>query len=248
MIGFIVLVASAFTAFAFETHPFIRCEACTTVCTVIGAKMNETAKTRSSFKAGHRLDPDNKVKMQDYETSELRAIEIMESTCNDLAGWKLRQENGLRVIRKGPTDHSNSPRFYGSRDREALDNFDAKLKHFCHSLLDEHDETLVSAIKVTRHLDSLTNLVCVKSSGICEPAVVRKSQLDEQRKWDNSERKRKEEEARQADPPKLPDSSPTPETVGTPNAAPEPGPDATQAPTAQGVGGEPTSEAVKAEL
>ena len=183
----------------FDTHPHIQCSACKAVVGEIGKKMNESARIRRSYKKGHRLTLDNKVNYEDYESSELRAIEIMETICTKtLDGYQLRR--GADGVRTLTTDtgmkHAD---FYGRADREPLENVVPRLKDFCHWLLDEHDEAVVRAIKVERQLDALVDSVCEKASRVCGTAKVDKARKAEMAKFEKAEAKRKaaEEKRRQ---------------------------------------------------
>jgi hypothetical protein len=174
----------------FDTHPHIQCSACHAVAQAIGDKMNATAKIRSSFKAGHRLDENNKVKMQDYESSELRAIEIMESVCGELSGYQLRQgSDGVRVVSKNTT--LKVPRYYGRKDREELESVTPRLKDYCHGLMDEHDEIVVTSIRTERDVAALVDRICHRAAKVCGTAKVDKSRKAELAKLDDAEAKEK---------------------------------------------------------
>jgi hypothetical protein len=174
----------------FETHPHIRCSACNAVAEAIGDKMNETGKIKTSFKAGHRLNKDNNL---DYEASELRAIEIMEKVCGDLSKYELREgRDGVRLLSKDTG--LKHPKFYGKADREELDNVQARLKDFCHGMLDEHDEAIVKAIRSERQLNGLQERLCVAAVKACGTTKADKGRKAEIAKYDKAEAKRKKEE------------------------------------------------------
>jgi hypothetical protein len=180
----------------FETHPHVQCSACRAVAAEIGDKMNETAKIRSSVKKGHRLAGKNRVTYQDYESSELRAIEITEKLCPDRFGdYQLRMgSDNVRLLSK----NSSLPaaRFYGRSDREQLDNVVPRLKDFCFYLLDEHDDHVISAIKTERMLDALVDRICFKAAKVCGTAKVDKARKVEMDKFEKAEEKKRAEAAK----------------------------------------------------
>uniref|UniRef100_A0A7S1LR89 DUF3456 domain-containing protein n=1 Tax=Neobodo designis TaxID=312471 RepID=A0A7S1LR89_NEODS len=196
----------------FETHPHLQCSACRAVATEIGVRMNETAKVRSSVKKGHRLAGKNRVTYQDYESSELRAIEIMEKICADsLGSYQLRLgSDNVRTLTKDTT--LRAPRFYGRADREQLDNVVPRLKDFCFALLDDFDESIVSTIKTERTLESVTRKICDESAKLCNTAKADKGRKADMAKFEKSEAKRKaaEEQRNGADANQTVDTADSP--------------------------------------
>lgn len=178
----------------FDRHPHVQCSACKAVMFEIGEKMNESAKIRSSYKIGHRLDVHNRKKFQDYESSELRAIEITESVCSkSLGGYNLKHDvDGARIISKN--NSLKAARFYGRSDRDELEEVGSRLKDFCNGVMDEHDEAVVAAIKTERQFDGLVSRICDKELRVCATSKVDKARKDEIAKYDKAEAKRKQAE------------------------------------------------------
>jgi hypothetical protein len=157
-----------------KDYPHLRCSACLAIATEVGYRMNETAKKKTSFQASHRLDVNNKVKRIDYEASELRAVEILDGICAEI-GKKYQ----LRVSESGTRRFSNDslPRaeFYGKEDKRKLRGHQRRLREICAEITDEKDELIIELIKTLRHLDTLSDRLCVNGFRLCDGSEVRKS-------------------------------------------------------------------------
>ena len=215
----VLIALAAASSRRFETHPHIQCSACHAVAAEIGSKMNETAKVRSSVKKGHRLAGKNKVTYQDYESSELRAIEIMEKICpSSLGDYQLRiGSDNVRTLSKDAA--LRGARFYGRADRDQLDNVVPRLKDFCFSFLDEFDELVVSTIKTERSLDAVTDRICFGAAKVCGTAKVDKARKAEMAKFEKADAKRKAEEAKRAEADKADKDSKAEENEQPPAAS-----------------------------
>lgn len=173
-----VLAVPVFSIQHFKSHPHIRCGACRCIAQIIGAKMNESARIRTSIQVGGRLDENNKLKRIDYEKSELRAVEIMESTCAETEKYSLRHDaTGARYFTNDTTP--KAARFYGKEDKQSLKHAAKRLRTMCNEVLEEFDEHVVKTIQTERTLERVTHGMCVKGAAVCETAAQHKSRQRE---------------------------------------------------------------------
>ena len=195
----------------FESFPHIQCQACLAIASHLGEKMNETAKAGATIQASHRLEHNNKPRREDYDTSELRAVEVMENMCTGIHNvYYLRiTSDGKRFFSKNKED-KRSP-FYGDYDKDILGAPSKRLETFCQNFADEHDEVVTAAIRTQTTLEGLQHQLCTKSLKLCgtkavaaalEKEAVRREKYvkkrDARRKKAAAEKERKEEEERLA--------------------------------------------------
>lgn len=188
LVAFVVVsTVAASSPGRFRSHPHLRCSVCMVLCEQLGHKMNESAKIRTSVQNSHRLSATNKVRRIDYETSELRAVELLEGICNEV-GEKYSLREDVDGIRRFSSNKSlPSPKWYGSRDKEMLDNHHTKLKDTCYEFTDEHDELLTELIRVERQLESLQTRLCVEGVRVCHDKkyyVGLKAEREQRKKWE----------------------------------------------------------------
>lgn len=170
-----------------SSQPHIQCSACLAIAEHVGHKMNESAKMKSSFQASHRLDARNKVKRIDYESSELRAHEILDGLCNEVEKeYQLRMsDNGLRTFSKNKT----LPRadYYGKNDRKELKSISKRFKDICLEITEERDEIVINVIKTLRELDDVQKGLCYsdgfKCCGTKKAEESRAKERDRRAKW-----------------------------------------------------------------
>lgn len=167
----LLLVAAAVTFVnaeePFESYPHIQCEACLAIMSEIGTKMNETSKVKTSIQSSHRLEGGNE-RRQDYESSELRAVEIMDRVCDAFYNYyflRINTTSNKRFFSKDK-ELKRAP-FYGKADKAILGAPSRKLQQYCLAMLDEHDEVLTRAIMKERTLDALQTTVCSTKLKIC---------------------------------------------------------------------------------
>eukprot|EP00758_Cryptobia_borreli_P006605 Tbor_TRINITY_DN5184_c2_g1::TRINITY_DN5184_c2_g1_i2::g.25864::m.25864 len=175
---FWVLQAGTQTANAeepFESYPHIRCEGCLAICKHLGENMNESVKVKTSIQSSHRLKKDNRPEREDYETSELRAVELMEKMCNGLYNIYF-----LRISREGRRYFSSvradrrSP-FYLEKDKEILGAPSKTLRAYCELLLDKYYDEISNAIRKETQLASLQNTLCNQTFNVCNNEDYEKS-------------------------------------------------------------------------
>lgn len=190
-----------------SSQPHIQCAACLAVAEHVGQKMNESAKLKTSFQASHRLDARNKVKRIDYESSELRAHEILDGLCNEMEKeYHLRLgDNGLRLFSKNKT----LPRadYYGKNDRKELKSVTKRMKDICMEITEEQDHIVIEVIKTKRELDDVQRSLCFSEGFKCcgtkkveesrQKERERRSKWEELRKAKELKQKLKEERDRQ---------------------------------------------------
>lgn len=151
----------------FESYPHIQCEACLAIMSEIGEKMNETSKVKTSIQSSHRLEGGNE-RRQDYESSELRAVEIMDRLCDAFYNYyflRINTTSQKRFFSKNK-ELKRAP-FYGKADKAVLGAPSRKLQQYCLAMIDEHDEVITRAIMKERTLDSLQNTVCYNKLKVC---------------------------------------------------------------------------------
>ena len=169
-------------AMAFEysdDHHHLKCSACQAIVEEIGHRMNESRKIRSSVKTSHRLVGDKQ--RVDYESSELRAVEILEGLCKHVeTTYELKIDNatGLRIFSKNASLEA-SVDHYNKADKRAVFAFGRKLGHYCATVVDEHDDTIVSMIRNLRALHQLEDELCVKAVKHCSGPVVERCKAKE---------------------------------------------------------------------
>eukprot|EP00744_Colponema_vietnamica_P009492 GILI01013491.1.p1 GENE.GILI01013491.1~~GILI01013491.1.p1 ORF type:complete len:252 (+),score=68.29 GILI01013491.1:101-856(+) len=151
----------------FESYPHIKCEACLAIMSEVGEKMNETSKVRTSIQSSHRLEGGNE-RRQDYESSELRAVEILDRICDtfyNLYFLRINATSGRRFFSKDK-EIKRAP-FYGKPDKAVLGAPSRKLQQYCLAMMDEHDTVITRAIMKERTLDALQETVCSTKLKIC---------------------------------------------------------------------------------
>lgn len=201
--------AAASLAASFDhlsAQPHLQCAACLAVAEHVGHKMNESAKLKSTFQASHRLDARNKVKRIDYESSELRAHEILDGLCAEMEKeYSFRfGENGLRVFSRNKSLERAD--FYGKNDRKELRSISKRLKDICMEITEEQDNVVIALIKQVRDLDALEHGLCFangfKCCGTKKAEASREKERDRRAKWlelrkiKDEKRKKKEERAK----------------------------------------------------
>ena len=159
----------------FESFPHIQCEACLAIASHLGAKMNETSKVGATIQSSHRLEHNNKPRREDYDSSELRAVEVMEDMCTGIHNvYYLRiTPEGKRFFSKNKDD-KRSP-FYGDYDKEILGAPSKRLETFCQQFADEHDEEVTASIRKQNTLEGLQHHLCTKTLKLCGTTSVAKA-------------------------------------------------------------------------
>ena len=148
-----------------KNHPSIKCSACEAVAQEIGDKMNKTATMKKSVQVGHRLTEYGKgPKRVDWEQSELRAIEIIESVCSTMKkNYKLKTQDGIRIFSK----NESLPGIYYYNDKEAIGDDSSLIQHICTEIVDDYFDETVMLIRKERELDHLTEKLCKKTYNAC---------------------------------------------------------------------------------
>lgn len=170
VVALFVSTTSAAHAGLLQGHPHLRCSACRALGEVIGKRMNESVQKfgKTSIQASHRLGVTGTgVKRIDYESSELRAIEIMEGICQYVG-----DQYKLRITSDGDREFSanvtlEKAHYYGAQDKEQLTGSKAQLRSVCFEITDEHDEDIVQLIKHERVLDALQHKLCYEVFRVC---------------------------------------------------------------------------------
>lgn len=211
-----------------SSQPHLQCSACLAVAELVGQKMNETAKLKTTFQASHRLDARNKVKRIDYESSELRAYEILEGLCNELEkDYVFRLgENELRLFSSNKS--LSRAKFYGKNDKRELRGVSKRLKDICNEITEEDDSIIVSLIKKERYLDNLQLQLCYAEGFRCcgtkkaeasrekererraKWVSLNKAKMDKQNAREERERRKKERESAKLKAEDLPSNEATP--------------------------------------
>jgi hypothetical protein len=164
----------------FSKHPQLQCAACVAVAEFVGKKMNNSVKVKSSIQASHRLTRENKVRRIDYEESELRAVEILENLCVEIAtDYRLRLgKNNLRVF--SDDKELSIAKFYSKKERSELKSATKRLKDVCYEITDEHDDFITNLIRKERDLDVFIEKLCYgKGLKKCGSKAVQKAQEKE---------------------------------------------------------------------
>jgi hypothetical protein len=197
-----------------STQPHLQCSACLAVAEHVGHKMNESAKMKTTFQASHRLDARNKVRRIDYESSELRAYEILDGFCNEFEKeYSFRMgDNDLRLFSNNKS--LSRANYYGKNDKRELRAISKRLKDICMEITEEDDSIIIKLIQNERMLDSLQHKLCYADgfrccgTKKCEASrekererrskwlVLRREKEEKQRAREEREKKRKEEEER----------------------------------------------------
>lgn len=200
-----------------STHPHLRCSACLAVANVVGKKMNESAKLKSTFQASHRLDAQNKVKRIDYESSELRAVEILDKICDEVEKDHVfrRGPSGVRLF--SSNDTLPRARYYGKTDRKELRSITRRLREICIEITDEKDDLVISLIRKERELEPLQEGLCYakgfKMCGTKKVEAAKEKERELYEKWkvkddlkeakrraaEEAERRKKDEERMRKD-------------------------------------------------
>jgi hypothetical protein len=184
-VAFLTLIASALEPLS--SQPQLQCSACLAVAELVGQKMNDTAKLKTTFQASHRLDARNKVKRIDYESSELRAYEILDGLCNELEKEYVFRlgENNLRLFSSNKS--LSRANFYGKNDKKELRGVSKRLKDICNEITEEDDTKIISLIKKERQLDSLQQQLCYsegfKCCGTKKVEASKEKERDRREKW-----------------------------------------------------------------
>ena len=155
------------------------------------------------------MEHNNKPRREDYDSSELRAVEVMENMCTGIHNvYYLRiTPDGKRFFSKNK-EHKRSP-FYGDFDKEILGAPSKRLETFCQQFADDHDEEVTASIRKHTTLEGLQDHLCTKSLKLCGTKAVLKGlekegerrakylkKRDAKRKKLEAEKTRKEEEER----------------------------------------------------
>lgn len=182
----------------FRSHPHLRCSVCMVLCEQLGHKMNESAKIKTSVQNSHRLTKTNKVRRIDYESSELRAVELLEGICGEVSDKYSLREDHDGVRRFSSNKSLPSPKWYGPKDKEHLDNHNAKLKDTCFEFTDEYDELLTELIRVERQLEALQTRLCVDGIKVCHTKayyVGLKEERENRKRWEARAEERRKRDA-----------------------------------------------------
>uniref|UniRef100_A0A7S0WFP3 DUF3456 domain-containing protein n=1 Tax=Pyramimonas obovata TaxID=1411642 RepID=A0A7S0WFP3_9CHLO len=150
-------------AFAIEA----KCSACKLVADTLTEKL-EKEKPRNSLDMRGRLDGQgNRIgEIIKYRDSELRFVEMFENLCDDLKVVALSNltEGGPKEWVKKSANVPAKVVFSGSKNKEDVKS----LQHYCHSVVEEHEEDLIGLIKEDQHKDeSLSDLLCKVLSKAC---------------------------------------------------------------------------------
>lgn len=198
----LVVIAGSASLEQLSAQPHTQCAACLAVAEVVGKKMNETARLKSTFQASHRLDATNKVKRIDYESSELRAVEILDNICDDLKDYAFRLgEGNMRLF----SSNTSLPRasFYGKSDRKELRSVSKKFKEICMEITNEQDEIIISLIKKVRELEALQVGLChsegFKVCGTKKAEASRQKERERFAKWSELKKAKEEKERKAAE-------------------------------------------------
>lgn len=184
---FATLVAFAVAMEPLSSQPHLQCSACLAVAELVGHKMNETAKLKTTFQASHRLDARNKVKRIDYESSELRAYEILDGFCNEFEKEYIFRigENEMRLFSNNKS--LSRANFYGKNDKKELQGISKRLKEICMEITEENDTTIINLIKNERQLDNLQRLLChaegFRCCGTKKAEMSREKERERRTKW-----------------------------------------------------------------
>mgnify|MGYP001600592497 CR=1 FL=1 len=192
----------------FKKLPVLQCSACEAMAQEIGRRMNVTALRNGGTKilASHRLeenakhhkkqanqkdmhDPtrDEKSRYVDYEASEVRATEVLDSICPDVAtSFHLaRLPNGVRIWQTpSPTGEPlvDAPVYSKSEEKSGMFNPKPLLQDFCEEVLDGFDELLVAAIRRERRLDGLVRRMCENGLKLCVKDEIAAAAQEEMRR------------------------------------------------------------------
>lgn len=176
----------------FQGYAHIRCEACKAISEEIGNRMNETNKVRTSVQTSHRLEGDNERRI-DYESSELRAVEILDGICNVFFNlYFLRWDNVTEKRYFGKDKSVKRAPFYGKNDKAILGAPSRKLMQFCQNMMEENDAVVTRAIMKDRTLDDLTDTVCHKKLKHCSNTKAIEKSLAKEAKYKAAHHKYKE--------------------------------------------------------
>ena len=181
----------------FSTHPQLQCAACVAVAELVGKKMNDTAKLKTSIQASHRLSPENKVRRINYEESELRAVEILENLCVELStDYKLRTgKNNLRLF----SDDKNLEiaKFFSKTERKQLRGASKRLRDVCYEITDDHDDLITNLIRKERDLDVFIEKLCFgKGLKKCGTKAVEKAKEKELKEYEEYRARMAKKEAK----------------------------------------------------
>lgn len=182
---FLAFIASALEPLS--SQPQLQCSACLAIAELVGQKMNDTAKLKTTFQASHRLDARNKVKRIDYESSELRAYEILDGFCNELEKDYIFRlgENNLRLFSSNKS--LTRANYYGKNDKKELRSVSKRLRDICNEITEEDDTKIISLIKKERYLDEFQQKLCFsegfKCCGTKKVEASKEKERERREKW-----------------------------------------------------------------
>ncbi len=168
----------------FKGYPLIQCSACESIAKEIGRRMNITAANNRGNRVlkSHRLENiDTKAdrildsRRTDYESSELRAVEVLEILCQDVAKefHFVSMSNGVRVFSHKRDEEYSDGIFYSTADANALGpNPKARLMDFCEEVMESFEDLLTKVIRRQRTLDGVISAICLNGMKLCDQSMM----------------------------------------------------------------------------
>ncbi|KAI3439029.1 hypothetical protein D9Q98_001440 [Chlorella vulgaris] len=149
-----------------------RCSACRAVAYELNGRL-EAEKPRNAIDMRHRLDKDGTRygKLIDWQGSELRVIELLDSLCDRMKKYELAAEHPEAhdtqrwALSAGLASSSKSSAQETKQQRKQLENY-------CHDLLERHEEALSQALRngeVTAETGS--DWLCLTTARQCDKTL-----------------------------------------------------------------------------
>ena len=171
MIILILLLSTVYCKYEYilENYPHLECSVCTNTMEAIGEMMNYTSKRKEVLKVSHRF---NVNQYRSYETSELRAIEIISGICKWLqpnVSLNILQD-GVRLFRRKKI---SVPLFYTPWEQENLYRDRDIFQKVCFAMIEEFEEEIIEDIRTKRKLTALIQSFCYQKSKFCDQNKVK---------------------------------------------------------------------------
>ena len=193
------------------TH--LRCSACVAMAHRIHQKLN-SVPSGATFQSGHRRDLDDldfdeiddEIERKKFAGSELQAMEVLETLCDDMKQCSLRENPRSKVREFSLRREWRNADFYSTSDDEEVEGEEEdeveRLKFsacssICHELFGEFEDKLVKAIRHNHDQDkeTITEAICNTTTKICmDKRIPEHIELEKKRKQEFEERKAREKE------------------------------------------------------
>ena len=166
----VLLLVSHLTQAQMDFFDVGRCGACVAVADELTkSKQSHDRREQMDFTLGGRIDGKGrrKGKRIEYANSEVRAMEILEKTCEPMKDYGIVEQGGRAYYHKvsGGTVTVTGKVTLGT-DQNKEDG--RRLKTYCDAIVEEHEDALTSALR-SDDIPSFRSHLCVDVANVCSP-------------------------------------------------------------------------------